>query len=203
MRSPGRSSVCDCAPSPINSGRVEIVTPDCRTNYLCRSSLVSDRLSGAALVSQRRSTTGRPTTSAPRTAVRCGAPLCRCCSRAGPGRVAPRGSAIRRARPRRPRAWRGRARPGPASHGRLPRLTSGRATTIRSASAKCSPAAALGGWVFMGRTSTPVKAPVWCSLHRPGPPYWLRLPSVYPKLRRSRTVYTSTRPPVPTIAPVR
>ena len=89
MRSPGRSSVCDCAPSPINSGRVEIVTPDCRTNYPCRSSVASDRLSGAALVSQRRSTTGRPTTRAPRTAVRCGAPLCRCCSRAGPGRVDP------------------------------------------------------------------------------------------------------------------
>ena len=30
-------------------------------------------------------------------------------------------------------------------------LTSGNAARIRSASAKCSPAAALGGWVFMGR----------------------------------------------------
>ena len=54
MRSPAGLSVRDCAPSPINSGRVEIVTPDCRTNYPCRSSVASDRLSGAALVSQRK-----------------------------------------------------------------------------------------------------------------------------------------------------
>ena len=109
MRSPGRSSVRHCAPSPINAGRDEIVTSDCRTNYPCQSSVASDRLSGAALVSQRKPHHGLTNTEAPRTAVRCGVPLCRCCSRAGPGRVAPRGSAIRRARRRRPRAWRGRA----------------------------------------------------------------------------------------------
>src|SRR6478752_7066382 len=33
------------------------------------------------------------------------------------------------------------------------RLTSGRAARIRSASAKCSPAAALGGWVVIGSVS--------------------------------------------------
>jgi hypothetical protein len=60
--------------------------------------------------------------------------------RAGPGRAAPRGSAIRRARPRRPRAWRGRAHLDvPVTVGSP--LTSGRAARIRSASAKCSPAA--------------------------------------------------------------
>jgi hypothetical protein len=44
-----------------------------------------------------------------------------------------------------------------------PRLTSGRAARIRSASAKCSPAAVDGcGVLCMGRTYIPVKAPVWC-----------------------------------------
>ena len=64
MRSPGRSSVRHCAPSPINAGRDEIVTSDCRTNYPCQSSVASDRLSGAALVSQRKPHHGLTNTEA-------------------------------------------------------------------------------------------------------------------------------------------
>jgi hypothetical protein len=51
-----------------------------------------------------------------------------------------------------------------------PRLTSGNAARSRSASAKCSPAAALGGWVFMGRTSFPVKGSGPVSDTGRGPP---------------------------------
>jgi hypothetical protein len=65
LRAPGRSSVRDCAPSPGNAGRVDIVTPDCRMIYPCQSSVASDKLSGAALILQRSPITGRYNESAP------------------------------------------------------------------------------------------------------------------------------------------
>jgi len=57
--------VRDCAPSPSNAGRVDIVTPDCRMIYPCQSSVASDKLSGAALILQRSPITGRYNESAP------------------------------------------------------------------------------------------------------------------------------------------
>ena len=46
MRLPGRSSVCDCAPSLTNVEQGEIITPDCRTITVAGVSVAFEALFG-------------------------------------------------------------------------------------------------------------------------------------------------------------
>ena len=75
MRSPGRSSVRHCAPSPINAGRVEIVTPDCRDELpLPELSRLRQTVRRGPGLAAKRPTTGRPTTRRPARLSGAGAP---------------------------------------------------------------------------------------------------------------------------------